>query len=219
MDVLVRVVDVVLASAANGLVGVDGLAHGEVASVVVESEGLVATVAAEAGFDTINELLLGEGEELAGLYEPGTFESASRGETPAGAAVALIFDGGDRTSSDPVDTLVEAGHSVGDLSSGCGLDGLVAEQLFVLGVRVVGEDVVADGEVLLDGVGLLDELVDLGELLKSESVLLLGGVGLAEFGDVVDKLEFHVGHGRGGNEACECSGSEGSHLKVNCRAN
>ncbi len=51
-----RVFDIVLASAANGLAGAGGLTHVEVIRVVlVESKSLVITVAAEAGLDTINE--------------------------------------------------------------------------------------------------------------------------------------------------------------------
>ncbi len=51
-----RVFDVVLASAANGFAGADGLTHMEVIRVVLEeSESLVITVAAEAGLDTLNE--------------------------------------------------------------------------------------------------------------------------------------------------------------------
>ena len=76
LDVGVGVGDIVLARATDGLVGVRGLAHGEVGGVVVEGEGLVATVASEASLDTVDELLLGEGEELTGANLPGTFKGA-----------------------------------------------------------------------------------------------------------------------------------------------
>jgi hypothetical protein len=77
LNVLIRAVDIVLASTAIGFVGVDGLAHGEVRCVVVESESLVTTITAEAGLDTINKLLHREKKELASLNEPGTFEGTS----------------------------------------------------------------------------------------------------------------------------------------------
>lgn len=61
-------------------------------------------------------------------------------------------------------------------------------------------------------VNLLDfSLLDL-ELFKSESVLLLGTVGLAELSNVIDELVVHVGHWGGSGNASEGSECEGSHV-------
>ena len=49
------------------------------------------------------------------------------------------------------------------------------------------------------------------ELLQTEAVLFLGGVGLVEVGDVSDELKFKFGHGGGGHDACKGSDSEGFH--------
>lgn len=112
LDVGVGVAYIVLADTTNGLVGVGGLTHGEVSLVVVEGDGLVTAIAAEASLDAVNELLLGERKEFTGLNLPSTFEGTSGGERPAGSALTLILDGGDGTSSDPVDTGFEGGDGV-----------------------------------------------------------------------------------------------------------
>jgi len=49
-----------MVSAANELVGLDGLALNEVRCLVVKSKSLVNTVTAKAGLDTINKSLLRE---------------------------------------------------------------------------------------------------------------------------------------------------------------
>ena len=72
-----------MASASNGLVGVGGLRHGEVGLVPVEGEGLVTTVAAEAGLNAINEFLFVEGKQFTSGNLPGTFEGTGGGERPA----------------------------------------------------------------------------------------------------------------------------------------
>lgn len=93
---------IVNASAVGGGVSVVGFEVSVVALQVSESAGLPTTVATEAGLNAVDELLLGEGKELAGGDLPSTFEGASRGEGPAGTALTLILDGGDGTSSGPV---------------------------------------------------------------------------------------------------------------------
>ncbi len=63
--------------------------------------------------------------------------------------MALILDGDDGTSSDPVDVLGEVGDSIRELNTGCCLNGLVTDQLIVLRVGVVREHVVSDSKVYL----------------------------------------------------------------------
>jgi len=88
---------------------------------------------------------------------------------------------------------------------------LVSKDFLVLGLGPVGHLVVSENVGVLgfvDGVHL--SILD-GELTHSEGVLLLGAVGLAELGDVVDELVFHIGHGGGDSEGSEGGSSEGSH--------
>jgi len=49
----------------------------------MESKSLVSTTAAEACFNTINELRFRERKKLTSADFPGTFQSTSGGESPA----------------------------------------------------------------------------------------------------------------------------------------
>ena len=75
----------------------------------------------------------------------------------------------------------------------------VSEELLVLGISPGGHEVVADGEVVLSGVDLLDLGVLLGEEAHSELELLLGSVGDSVFRHVLDEslLELEVVLGDG----------------------
>jgi len=138
---------------------------------------LPATVATVGGLVARDNLLLGEGEELATLEEVSTLDSAGGGEGPAGTASGLVLDGVDGTLGSPVDGVGEVGGVENlDVLGLVGLDS-GTEELSVLLMGPGGELVVADGEGVLLGVLGLDELILDGELLKSELVLLGGAVG------------------------------------------
>ena len=96
------------AALVDGVVWVGGLFLSLVLLPVAEGLVLPATAAAvvaEAGGlgGAVDELLLREGEESAGLDEVGALESSGGGEGPAGAALALVLDWGDCTLRAPVD--------------------------------------------------------------------------------------------------------------------
>jgi hypothetical protein len=113
LDLGVGIFSIVRAGTVLGSVGVGSLARGVVRFVVAEGKGLVSTVATEACMDTVDELLLGDGEEISGLDPPLTFEGTSGGEAPAGTALTLVLDGGDGTIINPVDSGSEGGGGVG----------------------------------------------------------------------------------------------------------
>jgi hypothetical protein len=73
----------------------------------------------------------------------------------------------------------------------------------------VGEDVGVLLSVLHEDLSILE-----GELFKSEGVLLLGAVGLAKLGDVVDESVLHVGHGGSSGDSSEGSNKESLHLDL-----
>ncbi len=168
----------------------------------LEGEVHETTIAAlvTGGARAVNELLLGDGDELVGLVEPSTLDGAGGRESPAGTALALVLHGGDSTTSAPVERLIvldlDLGEISGHLSAGIVVVGgleteelglellssVVTELVDGNGVRgtlgVVSEDEVKVG---LEGVVLGEEvsnLVLLGVLLdeasEEELVLLLG---------------------------------------------
>ena len=65
-------------------------------------EAAAAAVVAVLG-RAVDEVLLGEGDELARLAEVLPLERARGGEGPAGAALALVLDRGHRALLPPVD--------------------------------------------------------------------------------------------------------------------
>ena len=65
-------------------------------------EAAAAAVVAILG-RAVDEVLLGEGDELARLAEVLPLERARGGEGPAGAALALVLDRGHRALRPPVD--------------------------------------------------------------------------------------------------------------------
>ena len=79
-------VRVVLAGTITTSVSVVGLVVGVVALVVLEGVGLDTTVATVAGSVTINELLLRQAVEVAGLGGPVVLHASHGGEGPAGTA-------------------------------------------------------------------------------------------------------------------------------------
>ena len=113
---------------------------------VLESLVLPATVASVVGSGARNKLLLGERLKGSSADEVFALKSTSGGERPAGTALALILDGGDTTSSDPVDTGGVDERLVVDLVLFVlNSLALVAEHARVLSVSPVRELVVTKG--------------------------------------------------------------------------
>ena len=111
----------------------------------------------------------------------------------------MVLDGINGTLGSPV-LGVSVGLWKGDVV-GLVLSSLsgVSEELLVLGISPGGHEVVADGEVVLSGVDLLELGVLLGEEAHSELELLLGSVGDSVFRHVLDEslLELEVVMGDG----------------------
>ena len=165
----------VLAGTVLGGVAVGRLVHGVVSLEVSEALVSPAAIAAVAGGVAINELLLGEGVEVAVGNALSTFGGGDGGEGPAGAALALVLDGVDTTVVNPVGAgAVELGD-LGLVSDVLAL-GLVGKDGLVLGISPVGELVVAELEGLLGGVVLGDDGVLDGELAEAHLVLSHVGV-------------------------------------------
>lgn len=122
--------------------------------VVVKRVTGPATITAEAGFDAIDELLFGELSDwdwgaLIHFHVISGFDSTGGRESPAGATLSLILNGGDITSINPVNTggpvrnnsndrcLVFTLLNVGSKSSTCKFSTLIFRPV---GVLVVGVD-------------------------------------------------------------------------------
>jgi len=65
----------------------------------------------------VNELLLRERDKLAVLDEVSTLNSTSGGESPAGAALTLVLDGGDSTARAPVKSISSDSRLGGSIPS------------------------------------------------------------------------------------------------------
>ena len=174
-------------------VRVDRLELSIVRLQVLESPDGVATVAAHVAVGgAIDKLLLGEGEELTSGNLVGTLEGAGSGESPAGAARALVFDGGDGTCVNPVDGVGDVGL-VED--HGGGHDVVLvfmlleAEHALVLLMGPVRELVVASDPGVLVLVDHRDvEVVGL-ENLETGIELINGVEVFAELSEVVHVLD------------------------------
>ena len=183
------VVNEVLLEGGVGLAGAGDAGAGSVRVVGLELVGgglevleggvLPATVATEGGVVARDDLLLGHGDELAGLDEVSTLEGSDGGEGPAGTAASLVLDAVDGTLGPPVDVSVVGLGKSGVLDVLAGVN-LGAEDGLVLGVGPGGELVVANSVGAVLGVVLHDEGVLLGEEGNAQDVLLGGGVGKAE---------------------------------------
>ena len=177
----------------SGGVWVGGLELLEVGLEVGEGVGLPSTIASIGGLVAGDDLLLGEGEELAGLEEVSTLNSAGGGEGPAGTALSLVLNWVDGTLLSPVDLNI-VGLWEGLVVS-WELTGLtsVTEESLVLEVGPGGHEVVSDGEVGLLSVDLVDLGILLGEKTESEVVLLFGSEVETVSGDVLNEglLDLH----------------------------
>ena len=203
---------VVLAGLVSGVVRVAALVLELVGGTVLEDVLLPATIAATAGRDAIDGLLLSEVEELARLDLVAALNGGGGGESPAGTARALVTDGTDGTLGSPVDGGVELGL-INEVGGGLELGHVLVSETAELGLLLLGhggEHVVADGGGLGRNrvVGLDESLSNLEEVL-SEVVLLNGTVGESVLSDVLHELEV-VGLNSGGDTG-EGKGDVGFH--------
>jgi hypothetical protein len=182
----------VLGSSAGLVSSLVGVVVLEVLSLllgVFEGVRLPSTVASIGGGVAINELLLGEGEEVSGGDEVSTFNGSGGGESPAWSALSLVLDGVDGTLGDPVDLGVEvlgvenSGFLLGEVSWL-----FETKESLVLEIGEGGELVVTEDERVLGGIDLLDLGVLLDEEVHSELVLLLGSVVETEGVDVLHEI-------------------------------
>ena len=154
-------------------------------------EGVVhkTTVAALVNHVAVDELLLGEGLELAGGKEFSTLDGTGGGESPAGTALTLVLNWGDGTLGDPVDGVGEVGLiKDGDVLSTLELV-LVTEESLVLRWGPVRHVVDTDGgHTSVLGVVVLDLGEGLGELSLSELELGSGSVGFTVLSNVLDEF-------------------------------
>jgi len=109
-----------------GSVWVVGLGLHGVALGVLEGSVWHTTVATKVAIEVgaVNELLFGEGDEVASGEEMSTFHSTGGRERPAGTALTLVLDWGNGTLGSPVD----GGWDVLDIEVGdvlLGLESLV----------------------------------------------------------------------------------------------
>merc|ERR1712039_787334 len=74
---------------------------------VLESVVHETTIATGVDGGALDELLLREGNEVAGGNEVSTLQGTGGGESPAGTALSLVLDGGDSTLGSPVDGIGE----------------------------------------------------------------------------------------------------------------
>ncbi len=180
-------------------------AEASVLDTPLESVVHQATAAAvvAVGARAINHLLLGNGEEVAGLDLPSTLDGAGGGEGPAGTALALVLDGGDSTLGAPVE-----GVSVADAGELSSVEGVGKGSLDVVETGVLGSELLV-GEVteLVDGEGVGVALGVLGEdvvevglegVVLGEEVghLVLLGVLLDEASE--EELILRISEGGGG---------------------
>jgi hypothetical protein len=196
----------------------------DVVERVVHETAVAALVAGLTG--AVDKLLLGKVGELAGLLEVGAFERGDGGESPAGAALALVLHGVDAALGAPIDSggdgiggvvvvvarpVLEAEAEVHGLEL---LPSVISELVDgklvgLFGTGVVGLDVVEP--VLEDGETrgkLLDRFVGLAVLLHKLSELepVVGAVVVEGVGD---------GDGCGASKQC-CGENNRLHNCVFC---
>lgn len=167
---------------------------------VVHQTTVAAHVFATVGASVaINELLLGEGLQVAVLVVVSTLKSTGGGERPAGAALALILDRGDGTLGNPVDGGSQGGEVSRSLKDAVSLDGRIRAVKAKADVRTplinghVGELVVAKGVGQVLGVVGLDQIIVVGEVLEHLDEVLAGGGGNVVLAQPVEELLLVVG--------------------------
>jgi len=200
-----------------GRLGGDTVVLNDVGEAEVHEASVAAVVALLGG--AVDELLLGQSDEFAGLLEMSTLGGTGGGEGPAGTALALVLDWGDVSLCSPIDR-VGVGLSAAGwhwLAVRIGLGAVSKSVVFnPFLVGEISELVHLDGEALLAGesldVVLHDELSRDEPVLESTHFVSLGLVGLADFGlPFLELLEVRVLKGEGGGSGGESS--EQLHLK------
>lgn len=173
----------------NGLVGIACFSFKFVLLSILESPLLPSTFASVGLGVAINELLLGEGDELTGGNLVSTFHGTSGGERPAGTALSLVLDGGDSTSILPVD-------NIGEVIGGEGLNVMESENItnetaesLLFDFHQVGEEVVSNSVSVVSHVPFEDESFGFEEKFHSGFEFSHGGVGFSVVGDVVHELD------------------------------
>jgi hypothetical protein len=198
-----------VAGSVSGSVSVVGLEILSVGLNVVHGIFLPSTVATSARGVAVNNLLLGERDEVSSGDSVVSLNSASGREGPAGSAFSLVLDGVDGTLLSPVN---RGSSWHGELEVFWeGLWSLVSQESLLLSRGQVGELVVSISGRSVHGVKLSNISVGLLELLESEFVFLFGSVGLSVLNNVahersLDGGDFGVGGSRGSEEG------NGSHV-------
>lgn len=173
---------IISALASAGLVWVVSLGH-ELAVLevddVLEGHEHEATIAALIIGIAVDKVGLGHGDKLVVLGSPGTFNGADGGESPAGAAAALVLDGGDGALVPPVERFgVGLGSAAGATSDSNGLADTEESTVLSRGKSselVHGElERVASGVVALDGTKIREPDTET-EVVLVTSEELVGG--------------------------------------------
>jgi hypothetical protein len=160
----------------------------EVFVAVVRHATIAACIAAVSG--AVNELLLGKLVEASFEDCSGTFETGNGGESPAGAALALVLDGADSTFGSPVDGKgrglnVDVFGGLSREVSGGGVH-RVHLSLTKVGELVVAQSVAGAEQRVV----VVNELIGRLELLHPGVELSNTGVVLVELSDVLHKAFF-----------------------------
>ena len=208
----------VLAASIGCLVRVSCLELHAVGLSVLHGFVLEASVATVRGGRAVNELLLGDRDEVSGLDLVVSLESGDGREGPAGSAVTLVLDLVDSSLGSPVDTGGKTSLLENSWLCSVVLVDSVSKESLELIIGPGRELVVANSE----GVGLI--LVDLskggilgGEQAHSVLVLLLGAIAQAEVSHVNNEALLEVG-GHGGGvvahvKSDESGGGAETHIK------
>ena len=205
---------VVSASSSSSNVRVVSFGHSLASSFVVsvspDGETSIAGFVLEESVIAIEELRLRERGKGVSLDLPDTFKTSSSSESPARTALTLILNGGDGSSSDPVNggSGLKSGDGGRDLSVfRVGLGS--TEEFLVFSRSPGGHLVVAEFVRGLSDVVLVDEAVHALEVSKSEVVLFNGSIRESELSNMTK--EVNVSRGDGGGKG----GSEQFHLLSN----
>ena len=150
----------------------------------------------------LDEVLLGEREQLLVGNLVGALDRAGGGEGPARAAARLVLDGRDRALGDPVDRRVDRLADAGEVLAHVVLGRAVEEEVahvvrLELGPGEVGEGVVAEGVRELLRVVLEDDRLVRGERLERLRLLLDRLVGLGKLRLPLRELRRELRGGRG----------------------
>jgi hypothetical protein len=169
-----------------------------VAFEVFESPDLKTSIASTGLCIAIDKVRFGKLDKVVSLEEMGTFKSSGGGESPAWSALSLVLDWVNGSISSPVNGISIWDRSLdGDLLQVSSVEVLASsEPLASLTLSHGREHVVSSNPgVLWVGVDVLDDGLSLDEKVKSELVLLVGGVTQSLLGHVCKELSLDVNLG------------------------